>query len=107
MAMNWTTRWIKFKEKAEPIAPLIAIVGAFAVFAGLYYVLSDIRGAEQERQKQCYKDLTLIVERSPRDKIDWIEKTIKAEKNILGGVSYCRVLELVRESGRSETGDSK
>ena len=46
----------------------------------------------------CYRELTLIVEKSSREKAQWIEKTIIAEKLALGGTRYCLVLELVKET---------
>ena len=87
------------------VTTLLAVCAAAVVFFGYFYAVHKINYAGWEEQKKCFKELTLIMERSPREKKEWIEKTIMARKNFLGGTDYCAALELITESEKDRTAE--
>jgi len=76
------------------IGGLLAFV-ALACF-GLYegYQMDKDQCIEQ---KECYKEITQLIQKeSSWKKVDWIKKTVDVERSALGGVNFCKVLDLVR-----------
>ena len=48
---------------------------------------------EHLRQKECWKEIYFVIEKSPKDKAEWIKETISHRRLLLGGVDYGDALE--------------
>jgi hypothetical protein len=83
---------------------LLWIIGAgivaFAIIGFCYY--RDSKSGEEyyRRNKQCYRELTLLITLSSTQETKWIENTILAEKSAVDGTNYCFILDLVGETGK-------
>ena len=65
---------------------------------------------EHLKQKECWKEIYSIIEKSPKEKVDWIKQTIEDRISFLGGVNYCNALELIKngqDHDKSETKSNK
>lgn len=49
-----------------------------------------------QRQKECWKAVYVIIEKSPKEKTDWIKQTLTNSKSVLGGVDYCGALDFIK-----------
>jgi transposase-like protein len=93
----------KAKKIMMPVSIIVVVITLLALY---YYLIYQFKEVEREREKKCYQNLTKIIKKSPKQRAEWIEKTIMAERTLLGGTNYCRALELVTtddpEGGNSE-----
>ncbi len=78
----------------------IFLIVVFAVLIGilaLIYRWDDKSKKEYAlRDKQCWKEISAIVEASPKEKADWIKLTIR-NMAFRGDVSYCGALEFIKD----------
>lgn len=51
------------------------------------------------KQKQCWKEIYYVIEKSPREKSDWIKQTVTNQASLFGNVDYCGTLKFI-ENGQ-------
>lgn len=91
--------------ESKDYTPLLIIafgVAAISLLGFFYYMALKSEKEYYRRNKQCYQELTLLIDQSSMQKSKWIENTILAEKHALGSTSYCWILDLVREAGEEQ-----
>ncbi len=92
-------RGILKNRKIYRLAKTLAISAVAAAGIGLFiYLLSWAdRGDKQEflRQKECWKEIYAIIEKSPKEKAEWIKETIANRRSFRGDVNYCGALEFI------------
>jgi len=82
---------------------IVAIsVVAISIFGFSYHMALKSEKEYYRRNKQCYEELTLLIDRSSMQKSKWIENTILAEKHALGSTNYCWILDLVQGTGKDQ-----
>lgn len=54
----------------------------------------DVEAAQ--RQKECWREIYLIIEESPGKKADWVKQTVSNQSSALGGVDYCKTVKLIK-----------
>ena len=59
---------------------------------------------EYMKQKECWKTIYTIIEKSPKEKAEWIKQTISNRRYVLGGVDYCNALDFI-ENGQEQKGE--
>lgn len=72
---------------------ILIVIGASL----LAMVVSIVGRYEDEREKECLRELIVIRERLPRVRVDFFDKLIPADNSVLRSSRYCRALELARE----------
>jgi len=93
----------ELESKDYTLLFIVAIsVVAISIFGFSYYMVLKSEKEYYRRNKQCYEELTLLIDRSSMQKSKWIENTILAEKHALGSTSYCWILDLVQGTGEDQ-----
>ena len=97
--MSGNITMARLRDTAKKAGVVLLIFCGFMAF--LYGFISVVNWSKEsawKEEKECFKELTLIMEQSSKEKREWIKNTILAEKSILGGTHYCNALELVKET---------
>ena len=60
------------------------------------------------KQKECWNEIYGIIEKSSKEKADWIKETISIRRGLGGGLDYCSTLEFIKngqdhDEGRGES----
>ena len=86
---------------------LFIAVGVAAIALAVFYYYRALKSEHEyyRRNKQCYEELTLLIDRSSMQKSKWIENTILAEKHALGSTNYCWILDLVQGTQHIQKND--
>ena len=93
------------ESESKDYTPLLIIALGVAAISLLVFFYDRSLKAEKEyyrKNKQCYEELTLLIDRSSMQKSKWIENTILAEKHALGSTNYCWILDLVEGTGEEQ-----
>jgi hypothetical protein len=83
------------------------LIALFTGSAGLLLVIQLLSWAsrhdqnEYMKQKACWKEIYTIIEKSPKEKAEWIKQTISNRRYLGGGVDYCSALDFI-ENGQEE-----
>lgn len=93
------------KVKVRKIGKVISVL--LAVSAIIWFLIQIFSWAhrqdqhERMKQKECWKTIYTIIEKSPKEKAEWIKQTISNERLLLGGVDYCSALAFI-ENGQKQ-----
>jgi hypothetical protein len=49
------------------------------------------------KQKQCWKEIYVIIEKSPKEKADWLRQTVTNQTSLFGNVNYCGMLKFIED----------
>ena len=85
-------------KKARMIGKVISVL--LAASAGIWLIIQLFSWADRHdqnelmKQKECWKAIYAIIEKSPKEKTDWIQQTI-LNRGLLGGVDYCKALAFI------------
>ena len=91
--------------ESKDYTPVLIIALGVVAIGLLVFFYDRAQKSEKEyyrRNKQCYEELTLLIDRSSTQKSKWIENTILAEKHALGSTNYCWILDLVQGTGKDQ-----
>ena len=85
-------------KKIRMIGKVISVL--LAASAGIWLIIQLFSWADRHdqnelmKQKECWKAIYAIIEKSPKEKADWIQQTI-LNRGLLGGVDYCKALAFI------------
>ncbi len=51
---------------------------------------------ELMKQKKCWNEIYAVIEKEPKEKAEWIRRTVDDRRLLAGGVDYCGALEFIR-----------
>ncbi len=91
-------------KKIRMIGKVISVL--LAASAGIWLIIQLFSWADRHdqnelmKQKECWKAIYAIIEKSPKEKADWIQQTI-LNRGLLGGVDYCKALAFI-ENGQEK-----
>lgn len=54
------------------------------------------------KQKQCWKEIYAVIEKSPKEKADWIKQTVTNRASLFGNVDYCGTLYFIENGQESK-----
>lgn len=75
---------------------LIALAVGIPLVVQLFAWADKYDAQSALHQKECWKEIYLIIEGSPEKKGDWIKQTVSNQSSALGGVDYCKTLKLIK-----------
>lgn len=84
-------------RKAARIAMIsLAVIVGIVLLAQFFTWGDKYDRTVAQRQKECWKEIYLIIEASHVKKADWIKQTVSNQSSGFGGVDYCGTLELIK-----------
>jgi hypothetical protein len=92
-------------EKVRKMGKVISVL--LALSAIIWLLIQSFSWAHRYdkkalmKQKECWKTIYTIIEKSPKEKAEWIKQTISSERLLLGGVDYCSALAFI-EKGQKQ-----
>ena len=91
------------KSKAvRTLGKILGITLAVSVVIGLF-ILSFSRAERHDRnavmkQKQCWNKIYAVIEKSPKEKADWIKQTVTNQSSLFGNVDYCHIFDFIENA---------
>lgn len=92
-------------RKVRMIGKAISVF--LAASAGIWLIIQLFSWADRHdqnelmKQKECWKAIYAIIEKSPKQKADWIQQAILNRRLLLGDVDYCKALAFI-ENGQEK-----